>query len=94
MTLQPNRAEEGASRSSRHGNRGLRAGSVFSRIMEILAEGPSLSDEIAVTIGVEPKVASAYLNSLRQRGYAYAKDGVFDENGRTESLWYPTKEAA
>lgn len=66
---------------------GLKPGSKFDRVMRILQEGPSTTNEIAAEMEIHANHASALLCDMRKRGYAHGT-----KHGDTRvTLWHPSK---
>lgn len=59
---------------------------LFPILRELRANGPATSPDIAETLGIKPKTASAYLYRLFEHGYI-EPSGIRSAPGRPAVIW-------
>lgn len=58
-----------------------------SAVLRVLTEGPATSGEVAIELGMDPRIAGAHLCNLRRMGRVIADESRIGTGGRPGRLW-------
>jgi predicted ArsR family transcriptional regulator len=65
----------------------MNPGSKASAVLRVLSEGPATSGEVAVSLGIDPRIAGAHLCNLRRKGRVRVEAARIATGGRPARLW-------
>jgi predicted ArsR family transcriptional regulator len=65
----------------------MRPGSKASAVLSLLREGPATCGEVAIELGLDPRIAGAHLCNLRRKGRVAVVPAHIVTGGRPARLW-------